>query len=371
VTRRVRLFAILGVVALLIGGGLFVSLRLLGGLDGIPQGDLFGDGGQPSATGQTSPPASPTRPPGSDIKGPLNILIVGVDSRERNPNWIPRSDSVMVLHVNKNLTKAYLTSLPRDLVVNVPAFAPSNFGGSTTKLAHAMSYGAQVPGSRRPSYPQGFQLVARTVSRYTGIPRFDAGAILTFTGLQRLVDSVGGIDVYVDQKVVSIHRRPDGKQRPVCGSCDHGYSGPAMTYNVGRRHLVGWQAIDYSRQRYTPGGDYTRQRHQRQVIKAIIAKTFSAKTATNPVELNRVLKALAKTLTFDGRGRSPIEYAYALRRINGSDLTLVGLPGSGAYSGGSYIGENLGSVRTSYFAAVRNDTVDAFLRSHSNLVNKR
>ena len=64
--------------------------------------------------------------------------------------------------------------------------------------------------------------------------------------------------MYVDQQVVSIHMRPDGVHRAPCGGCSHGYSGPRATYNVGTHHFVGWQALDYARQRYIPGGDYAR-----------------------------------------------------------------------------------------------------------------
>src|SRR4029079_7515972 len=103
------------------------------------------------------------------------------------------------MHVNADLTSAWLTSLPRDLVVNIPSFAPANFGGGRTKLTHAMSYGARVPGSATPNATQGFQLVAKTVSGYTGIANFDAGVMLTFAGLTDIVNAIGGIDVYIDQ----------------------------------------------------------------------------------------------------------------------------------------------------------------------------
>jgi polyisoprenyl-teichoic acid--peptidoglycan teichoic acid transferase len=374
-TGRVRLIAIVGVVAVLLGAGVFVGIALLSNRvdNAIPQTDLFGDETPTPGptTGAPSPTASPTPPPGADIKGPLNILIAGVDTRETKPSWIPRADAVMVLHVNADLTKAYLTSLPRDLVVNVPAFSPAGFGGARTKIAHAMSYGSQVPGSRRPNPAQGFQLLARTVSAYTGISRFDAGAILTFSGLWNLVDELGGIDVYVDQRVVSIHRKPDGHHRPVCGGCEHGYGGPRMTYNVGMKHMSGWMALDYARQRYIPGADYARGRHQRQVVKAIVARAFAANIATKPLVFDRVLKALGKALVFDGRGRKPVEFAYALRKVGPGQITLVGLPGASVHSGGGYIGESLLPVQSSYFAAVRSDKVDAWVASHSNLVNKR
>jgi polyisoprenyl-teichoic acid--peptidoglycan teichoic acid transferase len=364
-----RIAIIVAAVVILLGGGYAGSLLLRDHVDdSIPQTDLFGP--TPSASpGAPSPEGSPSPPAGSDIKGPLNILIVGVDTRESIPGWVPHADAVMILHVDKTLTHAYMTSLPRDLVVPIPAFPPAKFGGQRTKLTHAMSYGSRVPGSKRPNPAQGFQLVAKTVSNYTGIRQFDAGALLTFNGLVRLVNALGGIDIYVDQKVVSIHIAPNGQHRPACGSCAHGYSGPQATYNVGQMHFAGWQALDYSRQRYLPGGDYTRQRHQRQVVRAMIAKALSGDVLSNPAHFEQILKAVSTTLIFDGRGRKPSEFAYALRNVNASAMTLIGLPGSGVYGGGGYLGESLNSVQASYFAAVRADTVAAWVTSHKTLVN--
>lgn len=375
-TPTVRRIAILGVVLALLGAGAFVGVRLLTDRvnDAIPQTDLFGPSDTPSAsaspTASPTPSASPTAQPGADIKGPLNILILGLDTREWQPGWIPHSDAVMILHVNKDLSQAYLTSLPRDLVVDIPAFAPARFGGQRTKLTHAMSYGSRVPGSSRPNPAQGFQLVAKTVSKYSGIARFDAGALITFSGYRRLIDALGGIDMYIDQKVVSIHIQPNGVQRKPCGRCEHGYTGARVTYNVGRAHLVGWQALDYARQRYIAGGDYARQRHQRQMIKAMLTKALQGDILTNPTTFDNVLRALGRTLTFDGRGRTPIEFAYALRNLRPATMTLVGLPGSGVTSGGKYIGESLSGVQASYFTALRQDKLDAWVRTHQNLINK-
>jgi anionic cell wall polymer biosynthesis LytR-Cps2A-Psr (LCP) family protein len=169
--------------------------------------------------------------------------------------------------------------------------------------------------------------------------------------------------------VVSIHRRPDGKPRPSCAGCSHGYSGPQAVYPVGTRHLVGWQALDYARQRYVPGGDYTRQRHQRQLIKAMVAKALRGDLLKDPIKFTQVVHALGSTLVFDGRGRKPVEFAFALRKLRAESITSVGLPGGSVYSGGQYLGESLGGVQSSYFAALRQDRIDAWVKSHSNLVN--
>jgi anionic cell wall polymer biosynthesis LytR-Cps2A-Psr (LCP) family protein len=374
VSRSIRLYVAWGAAAVLV-----LSAALVGGIQlirssldgGIAQADLFGLA-QPSASVSPSITVTPTPtgpPAGADIKGPLNFLLVGVDTRTSVPGWVPHADAVMIMHVNADLATAYLTSLPRDLVVDIPAFPPAAFGGAHTKLTHSMSYGSKVPGSNTPNPVQGFQLVARTVSAYTGITQFDAGALLNFGGLKSVVDAIGGISINVDQKVVSIHIRPDGTHRPACGGCAHGYSGPQATYLPGVQNFVGWQALDYGRQRYIDGGDYARGRHQRQIVKAIIAKAFSSATFSSPTAVTNLIKALGLGIIFDGRGRQPSEFAYALRNARADTVTMVGLPGSGAYSGGAYIGENLGAIQSAYFAALRQDNLAAFLAANPSLVH--
>ena len=372
-SKKLRLYLIIGAAAaVLLATGVVVAVNVLSSTvdHAIPQADLFTPTTGPAQPGTQSPRPSPTPPPGSDIVGPLNILIVGVDTREDEPSWQPKADADMIMHLNKDLSSAYLTSLPRDLLVDIPAYGPSHFGGENSKLTHAMAFGSVVPGSSVPSAVQGFPLLAQAISRYTGIDHFDAGAVLTFTGMRDMVNALGGIDLYIDEQVASIHTQPNADGRIPCASCPNGVTGPAMTYNVGTTmHLVGWQALDYSRQRYIPGGDYSRQRHQRQVIKAIMAKIISGGWIIAPSRATELMDALGKTLIFDGRGRKPSEFIYALRNLRPDKVTLVGLPGTGVSSGGSYLGESLLPIEAPFFAAWRSDTLPAFLSANPSLLS--
>lgn len=321
-----------------------------------------------SPTPATSPTFSPIPRPGADITGPLNILLAGVDTRISVPGWQPHADAVLVMHVTAGLDRAYLFSLPRDLVVDIPPFPKAGFSGERTKLTHAMSYGSQVPGKPdEPDTAQGLELLAMTVSRYTGIERFDAAAVVTFQGFDALVDVIGGVDLYIDQRVVSRHRRPDGRHREP-GPGVGGYVGPQMVYEKGWRHLDGWQALDYARQRYIPGGAYARERHQQQLIKAIVGKIHELNLTGNRAALGAALVALSQTLTFDGNGRSILDFAFALRGLRADAITLVSLPGHGVGSGGSYRGEQLAPVGRKFIAELRAGRADAFLAAHPELV---
>jgi LCP family protein required for cell wall assembly len=318
-----------------------------------------------SAPGTPAPPP----PPGADIKGPLDLLLLGVDTRVTIPDWEPHSDAIMLLHVEPGLKSAYLYSLPRDLLVKMPAFGKAGFRGGTYKLTEAMSRGSRVPGSKKTSVPQGYELLTKTLTNYTGIKNFQAGAILNFGGLDKLVDKLGGVDMTVDETVKSHHRKPDGSLRPLKpGGGD--YSGPQAVYKPGKHHFVGWQAIDYARQRYgLPNGDYDRQRHQRQLVKAILAKALAQGLSDDTAKLRGLITALGRSLV-DVGGRTPLEYTYALRNLGPSGITMVGLPGSGVGRGGSYKGEALKSEGKAFLKAVAQDKVAAFLTAHPKLVNR-
>ncbi|MFF5072234.1 LCP family protein [Micromonospora olivasterospora] len=366
--RRWRLvLAVLAAVALVTGGAT-VAARLVADHEPRPGATPVTAAPTPSAA-EPSPTPSPTPPPGAGITGPLNLLLVGVDTRVSVPGWEPHGDAVLIAHVPKGLDRAYLFSLPRDLLVDIPAFPPARYKGGRTKLTHAMSYGSRVPGKRgRPSTAQGYELLRSTVSGYTGL-RFDAGAVVTFQGLRKLVDAVGGVDLYVDQRTPSLHRRPDGRHRdPAPGG--GGYVGPQMVYEKGERQLSGWQALDYARQRYIAGGDYARQRHQQQLIRALVRKIQAEELARQPERVEQVVAALGDTLTYAG-GPRIVDLAYALGGLPADRMVLVGLPGDSVGSGGAYRGEQLEPVGRGFLTALKAGRVDRYLAGHPELVVRR
>ncbi|GAB3175407.1 LytR family transcriptional attenuator [Micromonospora palomenae] len=362
--RRVLLLAALAAVVLVAGGALVVN-RLVS--DDGPQRRPGAVAATATATATPSAAAepSPTAPPGAGITGPLNLLLVGVDTRVSVPGWEPHSDAVLVLHVPAGLDRAYLFSLPRDLLVDIPAFPKAGYKGGKTKLTHAMSYGSRVPGKpKEHRVAQGYELLRSTVSGYTGL-RIDAGAVITFNGFDKLVDTLGGVDIYVDERVVSLHRRPDGKHRDPAPS-GGGYVGPQMVYEKGQRHLNGWQALDYARQRYIAGGDYARQRHQQQLLRALTAKILDENLARQPDRVQQVVDALGDTLIYAG-GPRIVDLAYALGGLSVDRFTPVALPGSGVGKGRAYRGEELKPVGRQFLTALKAGNAEKFLAAHPEL----
>jgi anionic cell wall polymer biosynthesis LytR-Cps2A-Psr (LCP) family protein len=357
VPRWARLCTYVGIVLMVLSGGLLItSEMLLARYEGsVGKAELFPD--EPGTSKRKT-----------DLKGPLNILLVGIDPRR--PEQAPLADAIMILHVSPGLDRAYLFSLPRDLIVDIPSFNDTYRGG-TDRLNAAMSHGSRVPG-QNPDAARGFQLLAMTISNHTGIKRFDAGAIINFSGFQKIVDAMGGVDLYIERHVKSEHRQPDGRHRQLRPG-GGGFVGPQMEYQPGMAHLNGWQALDYVRQRYpkngVPDGDYGRQRHQQQFLKAMVDQAFSKDVVTNLPKLDKVLRAAGQSVIFNGRGHSVADFGFALRNLRSGSIVMVKLPGGGVGTGSNYRGERLEPVAEEFFAAVVSGTVDSFMLTHPELLN--
>jgi polyisoprenyl-teichoic acid--peptidoglycan teichoic acid transferase len=316
-----------------------------------------------------TPESTGPEEPRSTLAGPFDVLLVGIDPRPEEPDAPPHADSVIVLHVSRSLD-GYLLSLPRDLLVDVPAYPRAHFpGADQIKLTEAMFYGSQLPGVAKPDLPSGFDLLARTVSRVTGIDQFAAGAVVNFEGFQKVVEAMGGVDMDVDERVVSIHVTPDGRSRyPTYERAVA--TRPQKVYEPGPRHFQAWEALDYVRQRHIEGDDYARQRHQQQFLRAMVKQALSAGVVTNPLTLDRVLRAAGQSLTFDGRGRSIVDFALALRHLSADAVTMLKTPGGAVTTaGGQYRGEGLKPAADGLFEALRSDTLDRFAADHPDLVN--
>lgn len=340
-----------GAVLMVLAGGVLVAIEwAIARYEGaIEQRDLFGSINESK------------RSYGEDIEGPLNILLAGLDTRPSRPHEIPRADAIMIIHVNRDLDEAYMISIPRDLLVEIPPYPTTGYGGGIDRINNAMAHGSrQLPGEELPEVARGFELLAATASNLTGIEYFDAGAVINFEGFTDIVDAMGGITMNIEEQIVSRHRQPDGKHRKL-NPHREGYIGPQMVYEPGVWELEGWMALDIARQRYgVEGGDYGRQQNQQRVMRAILDKALSREIITDPIALDRVLRAAGESLIFDGRGHSPVDFAFALYGLRPGSLQMITLPGYAVGTDNNYRGEELGPEAYELFAATAADRLAEF-----------
>jgi LCP family protein required for cell wall assembly len=213
-------------------------------------------------------PAYAGRP--SDTPG-TNWLIVGTDSRsdltdEQRRDLATgdadgsRTDTIMLVHNPPGGGKAVVVSIPRDLYVEVP-------GQGSLKINASFSIG-------------GPALLVRTVENLTGI-RIDHYAEIGFGGFDTLVDSVGGVDMCIDQPL----------NDPKAG----------LRLAKGCHRLNGREALGLVRTRAFPRADLERVINQRKFLAALVSRATSPTVLLNPFRLFGFIGGAIDALTVDER----------------------------------------------------------------------
>jgi LCP family protein required for cell wall assembly len=334
-TRRSRwpvVLIVLGtLIALLAGGAYLVAFTLTQRYDhALPRANLL----DPSARAQ------PADGGHRAVNGPLNFLLLGSDARIGKPSDGQRSDTIIVLHIPASMDRAYLISIPRDLRVHIPEDPDENFSGSTEKINGAFNYGGGGIG--------GYQLVSKTITELTGI-RFDGAAIIDFTGFKSVVALLGGVNMCIDQETKSIHTH--------------------ITYLPGCQHLDAYHALDYVRQReLLPDGDYDRQRHQQQFLRAILQEARDQGLERDPLKLDRLIRSVEGSLVVDTNGIPVADLVLALANITPSATVGIRLPSYPEMIGGiSYVLPEEQS--TTLYQAIVSDRLDAWVTDNPTWVN--
>ena len=179
-----------------------------------------------------------------DVKGDsFNVYISGIDTYGPISS-VSRSDVNIIMTVNRETKKILLTTTPRD------SYVPIADGGNNQKdkLTHAGIYGVDAS--------------IHTLENLYGID-LNYYARLNFTSFLKLIDLLGGVDVYNDQEF-------------------NAHTNNGKNYPVGTLHLDSKDALGFVRERYSlADGDRDRGRNQQKVIVAILQKLTSTEALKN------------------------------------------------------------------------------------------
>ncbi len=183
---------------------------------------------------------------------PFILYISGIDQYGNVNSVRGRSDVNQLVVVNPKTNHILLVNTPRDYYVQL-----SGTTGLKDKLTHAGIYG-----------------IEKSISTLENLYDIDINHYLrvNFNTLIKVVDVIGGIDVYSDKTFNSFHIK-------------------GWTIPKGWNHFNGEQALAYSRERYAYiDGDHHRGRNQQQVITAIIEKV--SKSSVLISKYNSILNTL-------------------------------------------------------------------------------
>jgi len=195
-----------------------------------------------------------------------NYLVMGTDRVPGAGDW--RTDSLMVVGLDRTNGRAAILSIPRDFYVNIPGYGWGRINQA--------DYLGELRGGN-----QGPELLAGVIEHYLGIP-IDHWIRIHMDGFIPVVNALGGIDITLDTPFFDMWVSADGSRRT------------EMYLPAGVNHLDGQQAYLFSRLRYV-GSDIGRASRQRAVIWALREKLLSGDTLTRLPELYAAFQQYVST----------------------------------------------------------------------------
>jgi len=243
-----------------------------------------------AASGYFDAPKPPPSEGMLSAKDKANIMIMGVDSREDD---VGRSDTLMVATIDPKKDQASLLSIPRDTRVKI-----KNHGFD--KINHAYAFG-------------GHELTKDTVENFLGVT-LDHYIIIDTHAFQRIIDTIGGIDIDVEKRMYYEDPWDDD-------------GGLVINLQPGMQHMDGKTAITYVRYR-DEEGDLGRIQRQQKFMKAIFDKIASPSII---MKIPSIIKEVSNSIKTDMSIRQMIEFAGTIKESQKNGLKTDMVPGKPLY----------------------------------------
>ncbi|WP_328904345.1 LCP family protein [Streptomyces sp. NBC_00441] len=234
--------------------------------------------------------------PNAEGDSPLNILLIGSDSRNSAENVKlggskdtagdkPRADVQMLLHISADRKNSSLVSIPRDTILHIPECTDSETG---------QKYPATDSSPINESLQRGGPgCTLTTWEKLTGV-YIDHWIMLDFAGVVAMADAIGGVEVCVKTGVW------DKPTRLVRG-------GSGLKLPAGKNTVQGKQALQWLRTRHAFGNDQNRAKAQHMYMNSMLRTLKKqnlwsdagrlmdlAETATNALQVSDEIRSVKK-----------------------------------------------------------------------------
>ena len=300
----------LAVALFVVSGAGFAWYDLQSRVDRIGVGGLLGD--------EKERPG--TEAPDSYNGRAVNLLVLGTDSRSGENNVdgsegsdevsVARSDTALLMHVSADRKRIDAVSIPRDTLVDIPEC--KSLDGETAgaeedgQFNSAFANGAGT-GNDKKAVASGAACTLKTVEKMTDI-RIDDFVVVDFNGLSKVVDSLGGVHVQVDEAIDD----PD-------------YTG--MKLDEGCQKLDGQTALQYARVRHGvgDGSDISRISRQQKLMNAMASKALSSNLLTQSGFLTSTLETLT-TSEHIGQIGNLSGLAYSVQGVGMDKINFITMP---------------------------------------------
>ncbi|WP_406725470.1 LCP family protein [Streptomyces sp. GD-15H] len=241
--------------------------------------------------------------------GSENFLVLGSDTRSGGNQRLgggaddgsARSDAAMIVHVHEGHKKASVVSVPRDTVVDRPECTDAE-GGTHSAANGVMFNSAYATG--------GAACAVKTVESMTDL-RMDHYLEVDFTGFQKLVDELGGVEVTTTEDIDD----PDSHLKLTAGT--HRLDGEQALGLVRTRHGVG------------DGSDLGRIQLQQTLVRALVRQVKEVGLFTHPKKLYDIADTATRAVTTDsdlGSVNSLVSFADGLKGISPDSMHMVTMP---------------------------------------------
>ncbi|GGY81460.1 LCP family protein [Streptomyces omiyaensis] len=215
---------------------------------------------------------------------PLNILLIGSDSRASDANIAlggsrkdrdrpALADVQMLLHVSADRQNASLISIPRDTVVKIPDCKGEDGkdypGTSDRPINETLARGG--PGC-----------TLTTWETLTGV-YVDHWMMVDFAGVVAMADEVGGVPVCVK---TGVHDKSTARVK----------GGSGLKLPVGTHEVKGEQALQWLRTRHAFGSDQNRAKAQHMYLNGMLKKLQSQNAWTDTGRLMGLAETGTKAL---------------------------------------------------------------------------
>ena len=237
-----------------------------------------------------------TEEQGTIVEGITNILLVGTDGEYIEKG--NRSDSMMVVTIDSKNKDIRISSIARDTYVDIPGY-------STEKLTHAYAY-------------EGIDLL-KEVFKVNFNLDIDKYIAVNFVSFMDIMDELGGVEVNVEAKDIN----EINKYIDACYGYYKNKDEKDKEYitKSGVQRLNGYQALAFSRIRYTDSA-FARDNRHREVAESVY-KEFAQKGVETYKKCAEIILNNTKT------NISPMEMmnlAYTVLKINDTDIEQFQFP---------------------------------------------
>ena len=224
-----------------------------------------------------------------------NILLIGLDGT--NDKFPKRSDTMIILTIDKLNKSLKLTSLARDTLVKIP-------GRGEEKLTHAYAYGQE-------------ELLMQTINENFDLDIKDY-AVVNFKSFIDIVDIIGGVDINVNEK--EIHHLNEVIKE--CYGVNH-----EDTKNIeyitssGNHNLNGYQALAYAIIRKLDT-IYKRDERQRLILTNIAHKLSDVSISKYLQIAKSILRHIKVNIAFN----KIIDLAFIAHELASYDISQLEFP---------------------------------------------